>query len=86
MQTISLKEALLGFRKTLTHLDNHSVTVQRPAGHITQPFDVHVLPGEGMPQYETPSEKGVLRVKLNVAFPSYLTEEQKKEIARLLPE
>ena len=34
--TLSLKEALLGFKKTLSHLDGHEVVVERPPGYITR--------------------------------------------------
>ena len=63
---ISLKDALLGFRKTIQHLDSdgREVVVERKKGSVTKPFEVMKLKGEGMPHYEFPSERGALHVKV----------------------
>ena len=45
---ISLKEALLGFYKYVTHLDGRSVEIDR-VGQITKPGLILRLKGEGMP-------------------------------------
>lgn len=81
---ITLREALIGFEKTLTHLDGHEVTVAAPSGRITRPFEVKRIADEGMPHHEVPSNFGDLYVKFNVVFPTSLTEEQKAFVARNL--
>ncbi len=75
--TISLKEALLGFSRTVKHLDGHEVEVSMPEGRVTKPWQVIRLRGEGMPVHETPDEKGSLHVKMKIRFPRELTKEQR---------
>lgn len=79
--TISLKEALVGFRRFITHLDGRTVTVAR--SDVTPPRFVTSLPGEGMPKHHFPSEKGVLHVKFHVVFPDALSEAQKEGFRRV---
>ena len=79
---ISLKEALLGFTKTLTHLDEHEVEVTRSSP--TAPMSTKRVKGEGMPLHGTPSEFGDLVVKFEVVMPAKLTEEQKTALAEIL--
>jgi len=81
-QHISLREALLGFTKTITHLDGHRVEIRQDG--ITPPGYVKTLVHEGMPVHEVPSERGSLHVKFIVMFPSKLSKEQRKGIRELL--
>jgi chaperone protein DnaJ len=81
-QHITLKEALLGFTKTVTHLDGHKVEIKQDA--VTPPGFVKSLPGEGMPVHNFPSDRGQLHVKFTVMFPSKLSKEQRKAIRALL--
>lgn len=76
---ISLKEALLGFSKVLTHLDGHEVEVEREK--VTKPMSVMKIKGEGMPIHNFPSDFGDLHVKFVVVMPDRLTEQQKEQIA-----
>lgn len=48
--TINLKEALLGFKRTIKHLDDHEVTIDRE-DKITKPGLMERFKGEGMPVY-----------------------------------
>lgn len=73
---VSLKEALLGFERTLSHLDGHEFTVRSAPGKVTRPGDVLTLKGEGMPKHNFPSEFGDLKVAITVAFPASLSEAQ----------
>lgn len=73
---ISLKEALLGFSRTITHLDGHEVVVSSN-GRVTKPWQIIRLKGEGMPHHETPDDKGVLHVKMKIQFPRELSDEQR---------
>eukprot|EP00938_MAST-03A_sp_MAST-3A-sp1_P002462 g2462.t1 len=73
---LTLKEALLGFSKTLRHLDNHEFTIQ--SQRIVKPFQVERIQGEGMPVHNFPSQKGDLLVKYEVIFPTSLTAPQQE--------
>ena len=67
---ITLKEALVGFTKSITHLDGHTVKVT--AKGVTKPGLVREVHGEGMPKHNYPSEFGKLVIKFNVQFPKSL--------------
>lgn len=75
--TISLRDSLVGFEKSIPHLDGHSVAVGSKG--ITKPKEVRRIRGEGMPVHLSTS-KGNLFVTYEVLFPSSLTEEQKRKI------
>jgi len=80
--SITLKEALLGFSKTISHLDGHDVEIA--SKKITKPEQVKRLKGEGMPIHGVPSEFGDLLVKITVKMPTELTAEQQKALAEIL--
>lgn len=80
-QQITLKEALLGFTKTIKHLDGHIVKLTR--NRVTQPGFVDALSGEGMPLFNFPSEKGTLYVEYSVYFPEKISETDKDAISKL---
>jgi DnaJ-class molecular chaperone len=69
---ITLKQALLGFEKELTHLDGHIVKLNR-LGKITKPGEMDKIIEEGMPVYEMSSERGDLLVTYEVVLPKKLT-------------
>ncbi|AIN98976.1 DNAj-like protein [Leishmania panamensis] len=73
--SITLKEALLGFEKTLAHLDGHEVELHWD-GVIQNTQQVRIT-GEGMPRHHVPSERGDLYITYNVVLPSELTAEQR---------
>lgn len=75
---VSLKEALLGFTKIISHLDDHEVTVR--TNKPTQPFEVLTLLDEGMPVHNSGSEKGKLFVRIVIAFPAQLTTAQQEKM------
>ena len=75
---ITLRDALLGFSKTITHMDGHTVEVKR--SKITRPFQVMTIKKEGMPVHEYPSEFGDLLVKFIVKMPGSLTDAQREFI------
>lgn len=88
--TLTLRESLLGFKKTLTHLDGHEVTLEpRAGGAVTPHGTTAVLPGEGMPLRDSPGSYGRLRVVYHVKLPRPgedhgITESVLKEVAGLL--
>lgn len=77
--TISLRDALLGFRRTLRHLDGHDVLIENT--RISSPNQTLSLPGEGMPLAGVPSEFGALHVALTVEMPPALTEVERAFVA-----
>ncbi|KAA0157434.1 hypothetical protein FNF27_00682 [Cafeteria roenbergensis] len=79
--TISLREALIGFRKTIQHLDGHEVVVETSA--VTRPGQVIKMDGEGMPVHNVPSQSGDLYVTITVAFPRELTQAQHTAVASI---
>ncbi|KAJ1565356.1 DnaJ- protein scj1, partial [Cladochytrium tenue] len=81
-RTISLKEALLGFKFELVHLDGESVTIER-TGVVTQPGYVQEIKGQGMPTHQFPSERGSLFVEYIVQLPEALTPAQARLIEQL---
>ena len=82
-QTITLKDALLGFTRTFTHLDGRKVTIDQ-SSVITQPESVKKIIGEGMPIHEMGSDHGNLYVKFHVNLPKKLTKEQQEAVKALL--
>jgi len=72
---ITLKEALLGFRKPITHLDGREVWLESTS--ICYSGQVLRLPDEGMPKHEDASAHGDLLCTLTVVMPAQLTDEQR---------
>ncbi|KAJ3062147.1 DnaJ- protein scj1 [Podochytrium sp. JEL0797] len=77
---ITLRDALLGFKFDVMHLDGKSVTVSREG--TTQPGFVQQIKGQGMPTHMYPSERGDLFVQYSVKLPDSLTTEQKKAVEK----
>ncbi|KAJ3287057.1 DnaJ- protein scj1 [Rhizoclosmatium sp. JEL0117] len=80
VKEISLKDALLGVKFDVNHLDGKKVTITRDG--VTQPGFVQVVKGQGMPTHMYPSERGDLYVQYSVSLPASLTAEQKKLIEK----
>ena len=87
--TISLKEALLGFRREIKHIDSHIVVVQRE-GKLTEHNDIIVIKNEGMPIKDEAqgmmygsSTHGDLHVTVLVRFPSKISKKILKEFDTL---
>ncbi|GLU07290.1 hypothetical protein SLE2022_242540 [Rubroshorea leprosula] len=79
--TVTLVEALVGFERTITHLDDHLVDISSKG--ITKPKEVRKFKGEGMPLHFS-KKKGDLYVTFEVQFPKSLTEDQKAKIKEIL--
>eukprot|EP00455_Lapot_gusevi_P041277 TRINITY_DN476_c0_g1_i3.p1 TRINITY_DN476_c0_g1~~TRINITY_DN476_c0_g1_i3.p1 ORF type:complete len:137 (-),score=74.42 TRINITY_DN476_c0_g1_i3:49-429(-) len=82
--TISLKEALIGFKKKITHLDGHIVKVK--SDQVISHGQKMILTGEGMPHHNFPSQKGNLEITFSIRMPTSLTAEQKQAVRKLLEE
>jgi len=87
MHTITLTEALCGFCYVLKHLDGRDLVIRHPPGNVIEPGSVKVVPGEGMPRYRSPFEKGELFIQFDVSFPAnhFADEAAIKEIEKYLP-
>mmetsp|Transcript_20775 Transcript_20775/g.30762 ORF Transcript_20775/g.30762 Transcript_20775/m.30762 type:complete len:369 (+) Transcript_20775:78-1184(+) len=75
---IQLLEALVGFERTIIHLDGHPVLIKKTV--VSRPWEVLVIPGEGMPKRNSHGKYGTLSVKLDIVFPAKLTLEQQDGI------
>jgi len=80
--SISLVDALLGFEVPLQHVGGHPVTIKKTT--VTHPGEVITVTGEGMPQHETPTNKGNLYVKITVVFPNKVDEAKHSQLRALL--
>lgn len=81
-QKITLLESLVGFTRSLPHLDGHLVSLSSRG--VTQHGDVQRIVREGMPLHNASSQKGDLFIKYEVEFPKTLTKEQKAGFQRIL--
>lgn len=78
---LSLKDAILGFKKQIRHLDDHYVQIE--SNSIVQPFSVKIIKEEGMPMHNFPSQKGDLHVKFIIKLPTKLNEKDKEILKKL---
>ena len=83
---ITFEQAMLGFTKTIKHLDDREVTVTVPGNKVIQPFSWHVIRGEGMPVKGSWASYGDLHLKFIVEFPKSLTTKQRELIDKILPD
>ncbi len=74
--TLSLEDALLGFKTTIKHLDGHTVHVERQ--QITSPGTVMKIVEEGMPHLTVNTKFGMLVVTFDVFFPTKEFSTEKK--------
>lgn len=81
---ITLKQALLGFKKEVKHLDGRSVYIE--SGDIVKPGQILKLSEEGMPKHNFPSERGNLYAEVQIQMPSKLEESHKSWLQSNLPE
>ena len=81
---LSLKEAIFGYNKKITHLDGREFYIE--SQKITQPDEVRVISGEGMPIHKFPSQKGDLFIKFNVKLPKSFSKKEIKLIKEIFPE
>ncbi|KAG6785049.1 hypothetical protein POTOM_010772 [Populus tomentosa] len=79
--TITLVQALVGFKKTIKHLDEHLVDISSKG--ITKPKEVRRFKGEGMPLHFS-TKNGDLYITFEVLFPASLTVDQKTKIKEVL--
>jgi len=80
---ISLKEALVGWQRTIKTIDGKQLSV----GHTgpTPPTWTAPYPGQGMVVPKDPSRRGDMIVQVKINFPSSLTPDQKALLKDILP-
>lgn len=81
-KSVTLAEALTGYKVHLTTLDGRNLTI--PINNVIYPNYEELVLREGMPLQKDPTKKGNLRIKFNIKFPTRLTSEQKVGIRKLL--
>eukprot|EP01025_Chloroclados_australasicus_P044880 TRINITY_DN4890_c0_g1_i1.p2 TRINITY_DN4890_c0_g1~~TRINITY_DN4890_c0_g1_i1.p2 ORF type:complete len:252 (-),score=29.75 TRINITY_DN4890_c0_g1_i1:412-1167(-) len=81
-QTITLIEALTGFKHEVEHLDGHRVELKSQG--ITSPGQVQRIQGQGMPFYNQHGKFGDLFITYTVEFPKKLSQKQQDEVKKIL--
>ncbi|WCJ29776.1 DNAJ heat shock family protein [Euphorbia peplus] len=81
-QRVTLAEALGGTTVNLTTLDGRNLSI--PVHDIVSPGYELVVAREGMPIAKEPGNRGDLRIKFEVKFPTRLTPEQRAGLKRAL--
>ncbi|KAI0023595.1 hypothetical protein F4780DRAFT_57247 [Xylariomycetidae sp. FL0641] len=79
---LSLKEALTGWKRTVTTIDGKQINLEK--GGPTSPGTSDSYPGLGMPVSKKPGERGNFIIKYNVKFPTTLTAKQKEQLREIL--
>merc|ERR1711936_173664 len=83
---INITEALCGFKKAVTTLDDRTLIIQTVPGEVIKTGDLKCVYGEGMPTYKNPFEKGKLIIQCKVEFPDSLPPETADMLAKILPD
>jgi DnaJ-class molecular chaperone len=86
---ITLREALLGFERTIEHVDGHEVVVSR-SGRVTPPGATLRVAGEGLAKADEDgiideAATGALVLTVRVDFPSEISEEAARWAQQVLP-
>lgn len=85
--TLTLNEALCGFKRTITTLDDRTLVISSKPGEVFNQSEYRSIDGEGMPKYKCPFEKGRLIVKFDVQFPksNFQSPANLAKLTKLLP-
>ncbi|KAK3676494.1 Molecular chaperone (DnaJ super) [Recurvomyces mirabilis] len=79
---IDLKEALTGWKRTVSTIDGKQVSVS--SSGPTQPTFEERFPQLGMPKSKTPEKRGDLVVGVRIKYPASLTAAQKQKLREIL--
>ncbi|KAG9243126.1 hypothetical protein BJ878DRAFT_512304 [Calycina marina] len=79
---LNLKEALTGWKRTVTTIDGKQIPLEKSGP--TQPGSQEEFPGWGMPVSKKPDQRGAFIVQYNVNFPTSLTQDQKRKLKETL--
>uniref|UniRef100_A0A8C6FIJ8 DnaJ homolog subfamily A member 1 n=1 Tax=Moschus moschiferus TaxID=68415 RepID=A0A8C6FIJ8_MOSMO len=85
---IQLVEALCGFQKSISTLDNRTIVITSHPGEIVKQGDIKCVLNEGMPVYRRPYEKGRLIIEFKVNFPEngFLSPDKLSLLEKFMPE
>jgi len=75
-QRVSLVEALCGAHLIVPTLDGRHLSAHCKVGDVVRPNQVMMVPGEGMPIYKDPFEKGDLYLQFEIIFPEHVSPQQ----------
>lgn len=79
---LDLKEALTGWKRTVTTIDGKQISIDKSGP--TQPGSIESYPNLGMPLSKKPDTRGNFIVTYNVKFPTSLTSDQKRKLKEIL--
>ncbi|XP_034461870.1 dnaJ homolog subfamily B member 13-like isoform X2 [Hippoglossus hippoglossus] len=79
---ISLEMALTGFSVNVQTIDGRLLNI--PINDIVHPKYRKVVPGEGMPLFQDPSQRGDLIIHFDIQFPEKLSPDRKHLIKKAL--
>ncbi|KAF2964930.1 hypothetical protein GQX73_g8653 [Xylaria multiplex] len=79
---LELKEALTGWKRTVTTIDGKQLVIEK--GGPTGPGMSDSYPGLGMPISKKQNERGNFIIRYNVKFPTSLTAQQKQLLKEIL--
>ncbi|XP_046940212.1 dnaJ homolog subfamily A member 1-like isoform X1 [Lynx rufus] len=85
---IQLVEALCGFQKPISTLNNRAIVITSHPGQIVKHGNIKWVLNKGMPIYRRPYEKGCLVIEFKVNFPEngFLSPNKLSLLEKLLPE
>lgn len=66
---ITLKEALLGFKKSIQFLDGSPLKITSEPGKFISNGDRKTVKGKGMPFFKRDNQKGDLHIRFLVKYP-----------------
>merc|ERR1712025_263660 len=82
---LDLVEALCGFQRTVTTLDDRTLVITHIPGEVMKHGDVRQIMNEGMPTYRSPYDKGRLIIQFSVKFPEKIDASNVGQLESLLP-
>ncbi|KAJ2785264.1 Molecular chaperone (DnaJ super) [Coemansia interrupta] len=83
--TLTLDEALCGFKKPIHLLDGKAINITN-TNNVVRPGQISRMPRYGMPISKRPGNFGALVITYNIQFPTSLTLSQKEKIHEALTE
>lgn len=82
---LTLTEALCGFTKVITTLDERALVVSTIPGEVIKHGAVKCIMNEGFPRHKNPYEKGKLIVQFLVTFPESIDPKKIPKLESVLP-
>jgi len=80
-KSISLKDALTGFKHDIKHLNGKTYTINNENSLVVQPNSTTVIPDMGM---KRGNDVGDLMIEFQIEFPKKLSKEQKIRLKEIL--